>query len=202
MFAVENRLIGVALNFDGVRVGELRRALKNLDAVALQLRANDFRFAGDDAAHAEGKILDGNVVFAAIDCRRRRFDGVAGQLKNGFAHALAGDRAGVHADAADHERAVHDRNALAEFRGADGAFLAGGTAADYDQVEIEVSHAFTRYIDGFYLKLKLRAGGTVDDLMPQNRLPHGNRLRLQLLPHGRGKGVRLQDDCAAIHLQE
>ena len=127
-----------------MRVGELRGALENLDVIAAELRANDFRFAGDDAAHAEGKILDGEVVFVAKIVAVESADGVAGELKDGFAHAFAGDGAGVHADAADHESAVHDGDALAEFRGADGAFLAGGTAADYDEVEIEVSHAFTR----------------------------------------------------------
>ena len=41
-------LIGFALHFDGMRIGKLRGALKNLDAVAAELRTNDFRFAGND----------------------------------------------------------------------------------------------------------------------------------------------------------
>ncbi len=41
---VKDSLVVVALNFDRVRVGELRRALENLDAVAAKLCAYDFRF--------------------------------------------------------------------------------------------------------------------------------------------------------------
>ena len=119
------------------------RALKNLNVVAAKLRANDFGFAGDDAADAEGKILDGDFVFAAIIVAVKSFHGVAGQLKDGFADALAGNRAGMHADAADHERAVNDRDALAKFRGADRALLARRAAADHDEVKLSLRHALT-----------------------------------------------------------
>jgi hypothetical protein len=121
----------------------LRRALENLDAVAAKLRANDFRFAGNDGADAEGKILDGNVILATVIIAVESADRVAGELEDGFSDTFAGDRSGVNADAADHERAVHDGNALAEFRGADRAFLPGWAAADYDEVEVGFSHAFT-----------------------------------------------------------
>ena len=160
VFAVENRLIGVALHFDGMRIGELRGALENLYPIPAKLRADDFRFATDDAVDAKGKILDGDIVFAAVIFAVKGSHGVTGELKDGFAHAFARNRAGMHADAADHEGAVHDGDALAELCGADCAFLAGGSATNYDEVEIEISHAFTRYFDGFYLKLKQRAGGT------------------------------------------
>ncbi len=55
----------------------------------------------------------------------------------------------MHAHAAYHESAVDDGNALTEFCGADRAFLPGRTAADYDEIEVRVSHSFTRYFDGF-----------------------------------------------------
>ena len=156
MLAVDHGFVGVALDFDGVRVGELRGALKNLHAVALQLRANHFGLARDDGAHAEGKILHRNVVLAAIVVAVESLHGVAGQLEDGFADAFAGNGAGVHADAANHQRAINHGDALAELRGANSALLPRRAAADHDQVKIGLRHSLTNNYYRTNLKLESR----------------------------------------------
>ena len=64
----------------------------------------------------------------------------SGEVKNGFAQGLAGNGAAVDANAADHVVSIHHGHALAELRGGDGAFLAGGPAANDDEVVLNRMH--------------------------------------------------------------
>src|SRR5580698_956801 len=127
-----------------VRIDEFRRALIHLNAIALELRADHFRFARNRCAHAEGEVLHGDIVFAAIVVAVEGFHGAAGELENCFADGFAGNRASVNADAADHRGAVNDRDFLADLRRGDRALLPRRAAANYDQVKLSLTHQVTR----------------------------------------------------------
>ena len=141
MFAAQRDLVDFAVHLDRMRVGELRQPLKNRNAVAAQLRPDHVRFARDDARHAGGQIVDRNVSFAAVVVAVKRPHRDSGELENRFADAFARYRAGVHAHAAHHDRAVNDRHALAQLRRANRALLARGAAADDNQIVGLVVHA-------------------------------------------------------------
>ena len=64
----------------------------------------------------------------------------SGEVKNGFAQSLAGNGAAMDANAADHVIAIDHGHALAELRGGNSAFLAGGPAANDDEVVLNRMH--------------------------------------------------------------
>src|ERR1700735_67450 len=131
MISTDCNFFGISLDFDRVWVRELSGPLKNRHAVALELCANHVCLPRDDRIHAEGQIVNRNVIFPAITVAVERPYCVSSQLENSFANALAGDCAGVDTNAADHQRAVDDCDTLTHFRRTDGSFLSGWTAANH-----------------------------------------------------------------------
>ena len=58
----------------------------------------------------------------------------AGEVQDGFPHGLAGDGAGIDADAADGALLFDDRDALSGLRSLDGRTLASRPGANNDQI--------------------------------------------------------------------
>ena len=100
------------------------------------MRANYIGLAGNHRVHPEGQILQGNVAVPAIIGAVESFHSQPGQLKDGFADALAGNRTGVDANTAHHQGAVDHGYAFPQLGCGDGAFLARGPAADYDEIKV------------------------------------------------------------------
>ena len=140
IFAAQCDFFAFAMNLDRVRINKLRHSLKDRDAVAPQLRADYVRLARNDARDARSEVLNRDISLASIGASIEGSDGNSSQLKNGLTDALAGNRAGVDAHAAHHERAVHHRHALAQLRGADRALLARRATADDNQIVRLVGH--------------------------------------------------------------
>jgi len=126
----------LAFYFQRVGIEEARGAVEDSDVVALELRADDLRLPFHDGADAKSKVLNRDVVLQRVIASVESPLSKAGEMQSSFAQSLAGYRAGVHADAANHTAAVHQRHALAHFRRANSALLPRRTAADDHQVEI------------------------------------------------------------------
>src|SRR4051812_39868161 len=108
-----------------VSADETRAAPQQRDAVALELRRHVRVVRGDRRADAIEQRLDRLVeeIHLAHALAQRM-----------FAQRLAGDRAPVHARAADFAVAFYDRHAPAGLRGLDRRLLPGRAGADDDEV--------------------------------------------------------------------
>src|SRR4029077_15579484 len=136
MVAADREFCALALDFDRVRIGKLRRPLKDGDAIPPELCTYHFRLSRNDRLHTEGEVLHRDLSRAAIAIPIKRLHRQPGQLTDGFADAFAWNSTRVHAYAAHHEGAVDYCHALAQLRCTDGPFLTGWAAAKNDQVKL------------------------------------------------------------------
>ncbi len=124
----------IAGHFHGVRIQETRVAFVNGDAIAAQLRLDDLDFARHHRVGTEDEVLHGDGFFQRVAAPVERALPQAAEVEDGFAKGFAGNGAGVHAHSTDGAFALDDSHFLAQFGGADGGLLSGGTAAHYHQV--------------------------------------------------------------------
>ena len=96
-----------------MRVEELARALEVLHVVAVQLGAYHIGLAGDHVLGARRQVGDRDVVLDLVARTVELALVGAGEVEHRLAQRLGRDRAGVHADAADHALAVDDGDSLA-----------------------------------------------------------------------------------------
>jgi hypothetical protein len=124
-----------AVHHHGVRIREGADPPQELDVVPaelvlhdLDLPAADLLDPGEQHLGAHARCRDPAPVLRAAGEAREEHDGLA--------EGLAGDGAGVDADAADAALLLDDRRALAELGRLDRRPLAGGPAPDADEVEL------------------------------------------------------------------
>ena len=98
---------------DRVRIDEAGHAEQHLDVVARKLRHGDVDLGLDHVLHAEGQIRHGDLFFHAVVDAVDVLVVVAGKVQHRFAHGLAGNGAGVDADAADALAPFDQSHALA-----------------------------------------------------------------------------------------
>ncbi len=80
------------------------------------------------------QVLHGDILFDAVAGAIKLAFIEAGEMKDGFAHGLGRDGAGVDADAAETDLAFDHGDAFAELGRVKSCFLAGGTGADDDEI--------------------------------------------------------------------
>ena len=118
-----------------MRIDERRLAAQDVHAVARKLIDDHRPFARDDFVHAREKLNDGGPLrglrAAAIGPLR------ADEAEDGLAKGLAGNRPRGQARATHRIAPLDQRDALAELRRLHGAPLAGGPAADADEIVVE-----------------------------------------------------------------
>ena len=131
--AVSLLLCGVG-HPDRVRIDKARDPANEFDVVARQLRLDDIHFGLDHVLDAESQIRHGDLFFDAIVHAIDVLVVIAGQMQHGLAKGLAGNGAGVDADAAHHFATLHQSHAFAHFRALDGRALPRRTGADDDQI--------------------------------------------------------------------
>src|SRR5579871_3456504 len=112
----------------------MRIALVDHHAIAAQLRLDDLDLARHHRVGAEDQVLHRNVFFQRVTPAVEGALAQAAQVQDGFAKGLAGNGAGVYANAADGALALDNGDFLAQLRRADGRLLSCRPAADDDQV--------------------------------------------------------------------
>ncbi len=111
----------------------------HVHAVAGELVLNDLPLRLADVADHQPQVVHRDFSFAAIAFFVDVAMTIAGEVHNGFANGLRGDRAGMERDAAQQFLSpFDDEHAPILLGGGDGCFLSGRAAAHYNQV---VSHA-------------------------------------------------------------
>ena len=128
--------LAVRADLDRVRADESCESLNALDAVTLEVLVDALPFRLDDRALAVHEVGDGDVVLDRVVDAVEPALAEPGEVKGRFAQRLARDRARVHGGAARLGRPLDDADPLAEVRGLRGSFLAGGAAADDNEVEV------------------------------------------------------------------
>ena len=132
--AVQDHPSAHPLDLDAGRGDQSRRAAEDLDVIAPEVVLDHMDLAVDDVLHMGQQLLHGRShPGARISGEPRAAEGALHR----FAEGLRGDGAGLDAHAADAALPFDHRHALAELGRLDGGTLAGGTAADADQVEGE-----------------------------------------------------------------
>ncbi len=117
-------------------------APEEVDAVAIELFADDGAFIVDDVLGDVDEVFEGDIAFdAEVVTEEGAFVG-AGEVEDGFAEGFGGDGAGVDAGSAEDGVAFNDADGFFEFGGLDGGFLSSGAGAD--DSEIVVFHAIAR----------------------------------------------------------
>ena len=125
------------LHQDGVAVGEGGAPAKDLDVVARQVLLDHGELALDDALHVPHELLHGRPLPGPeLLVRLQPGAGVAALYR--LAERLGGDGAALDADAADDLLLLDDGHPLAQLGRLDGGPLAGGPAADADEVVVVV----------------------------------------------------------------
>jgi hypothetical protein len=116
---------------DHQRVGIDERGLAADDrhVVAAELVLHDLALPPHHVVHAGEELLGRGPALDADRTHRVAAPGDAGVEAHGLAQGLAGDRAGLDADAADDALPLDDRGALAQLGGLHGGPLAGRAAA-------------------------------------------------------------------------
>jgi hypothetical protein len=130
---------GAVVDLQRFRAGEPAHAGQDRDPVAGELAADDVVFPADHVPGAGRQVRDGDVFLDPVARPVHLALVQAGQVEHGLAQGLGRDRAGVHADAADHVGPLHDAHPPVQLGSGDGRFLAARTGA-YDE-HIEVIHA-------------------------------------------------------------
>ena len=139
---VAMRNLSAVIMFDVVAVLDLEEvgafeaggAPDQVDAVAVELVADDGEFVVDDLLGDVDEVFDGDVAFGAeVFAEEAAFVG-AGEVEDGFAEGLGGDGAGVDAGAAEDGIFFDDADGFAELGGLDGGLLAGGAGADDHEI--------------------------------------------------------------------
>src|SRR6185312_477757 len=102
-----------------MRIDETRGADERRDAIAAQLVVDDFDLAFDDPLDAVREVAGRDAVADDVILAVERALAKAGEVENGFAEGLAGDRAGVNAHTTGHLSPIDDGDALPELRGRD-----------------------------------------------------------------------------------
>ena len=118
-----------------VRVDERGLAADSVDVVAPELVLDDLRLARDDLVDARQELLGGGAL-APDPSSAIRGAAACGEKRHRLAEGLAGDRAGADADPAHAALLLDDRDTLAELGGLHGRALAGGPAADADEIVV------------------------------------------------------------------
>jgi hypothetical protein len=137
--------VGGALDVEGVVVLEVGRAPDQLDAVALEVAADDRQLGVDHLLADVDQVGDGDGLLDAGDLAEQPLPADAAQVEHGLAQGLAGDGAGVDAGATEDVFLLDDAGRLAELGGLDGRLLPGRTGPDHRKVE--VSHARLGWVD-------------------------------------------------------
>src|SRR5271166_5609095 len=88
---------------------------------------------------AEDQVLHRDLVFQRIAAPVKRALPQPAEIKDGFAKGLAGNGAGVYADAADGALTLDDGDFLAQLGSTYRRLLSGRPTADHDQVIYAVS---------------------------------------------------------------
>ncbi len=101
--------------------------MMQLDVVARQLRLDHVHLGLDHVLDPEGQIRHGDLFLDAIVDAVDVLVVVAGQVQDGLAKGLAGNRAGVDANSPNHLPPLDERHALAHLRALDGRALSGRT---------------------------------------------------------------------------
>ena len=117
---------GVVAHHHLGRLGEARVALEERHMVAQELVADDAALALDDLARPQREILDPDLLLEPVG--RRCPAAEAGQVQDGLADGLRGDRAGVDGDPAEMAPPLDERDPLAQLRGLNGRSLPGRPA--------------------------------------------------------------------------
>jgi len=91
-----------------------------------KLVADDSGFALDDLHHASGEIANGNPVLYDVIASIKRAVTESCEVENRFAQSLAGNRASVDTNAADHIISVDNGDALSSLEAAIAPFWPAG----------------------------------------------------------------------------
>ena len=122
-------------------------AVDELDAVALELVFDDGVLAFDDLVDAEHEVLDIDAGFEAVAAAVKAALAEAAQVEHGFAEGFRRNGAGVEANTPEVGRFVDDSDAMAQFGGFDGTVMAGGPAANYQEVVVIRRRSFSAHFD-------------------------------------------------------
>jgi hypothetical protein len=120
---------------DRVRIREAGVTVQVLDRVPGDVLRDHLAQRAHDLLLAIHEVLDRELVLdLGVDAVQRVLV-ESGEVERGLAQRLGGHGAGVGAGAAGIGLALDDGDPLAEVRGLGGAFFAGRSGADHDQVE-------------------------------------------------------------------
>src|SRR6059036_828172 len=120
---------------EGVRVRERGRALDDLHVVPLELVGDDLQLVPNDQVLARHQVPERHVLFQGVSDVGEGAELEPVQVVDRVLEGLARQRTGVDARAAEHPLLLDDGHTLAQLGRLDGGLLAGGTAADHQQVE-------------------------------------------------------------------
>ena len=130
----DSNLAARIIDVDVRGVGEARLPCQHLHVVARQLRLRHVDLGLDDVLHPEGKIRHGDLFLDPVVHPVNGLVVITREVDYGFPHGLAGNGAGVDANAADNFALFNKRDFLAALRRLNSRPLAGRTGADNDQI--------------------------------------------------------------------
>src|SRR5437899_3170300 len=122
-------------HFQGVRVEERGRAVDDLHVVALELVGDDLQLVPDNQVLPVHQVPERHILFQGVRDVGEGAELEPMQVVDGVLEGLARQRAGVDAGATEHPLLLDDGHPLAQLGCLDGGLLAGGAAADHQQVE-------------------------------------------------------------------
>ena len=121
------------VDLDLVRPGEPGGAGDDRDAVAGQLAAHHVTFLGDHARGSGGQVRDRDLVLDPVGLPVDLALVDAGEIEDGLAERLGGNRARVQADSAKHVGPFHHGDSPVELRGGDRRPLPARPGTDHQQ---------------------------------------------------------------------
>src|SRR5690349_2715702 len=95
----------------------------DLDAIACELRLRHVDFGFDDLVDAKAQVGHGDLFFDVIVDAVDALELEAREMQHGLAHGLAGNGAGIDADAADDFALLNDGDLPPAFRALDSCTL-------------------------------------------------------------------------------
>ena len=123
-----------------VRIDKARARGCQLDAVALELMPQYVDLVTHDRIDADQQILKRDFFLDPVRIAVNGVFAITREIKDSFAHRLAGNRSDVDADAADDRLALDHDDALAQLGALNGRMMSGGATADDSEVEIKFRH--------------------------------------------------------------
>jgi hypothetical protein len=123
-------------------------AVNDVDSVAGKLGLGDVDLSFDDGLYTEGEVGHGDAFFDTVVDAVNVAIVIPGEMKDGLAHGLGGNGAGIDADPTDDGAGFNHRDALSHFGGGDGGTLSGWPGTDDDEVVFGGTHVRVSIGDG------------------------------------------------------